>query len=88
MSFVSLPVYTWNASLNYSKTELENFQDGNLLFSFENAIRGGASNCVEEDNIGSVGAIKVFNIDFNNPYGVEKSQHLPHSGKKSDDTVS
>ena len=52
--FVSVPGYTRDAGVKYTKIELEFMQEADLLLIFENAIRGGKSGCIGKRYVVSV----------------------------------
>ena len=46
LSSVSLPDYTWDTGLKFTKVNLEKIQDAEVFLIFENAVGGGISGCM------------------------------------------
>ena len=75
---VSLPSYTWQGGLNYTRTNLQTFQDKLLILLLENIIRGGISYVMGVRFVESDENKKKFIIDADNFYGHSISQSWPH----------
>ena len=86
--WVTLPVFTWNASSNYTKDGLENNKEAELLLIFENVIESGTSERIGKRFVVSVNDTEILALDSINFYRLGKSQTLPDAAKNFDNTVS
>ncbi|CAH1101740.1 unnamed protein product [Psylliodes chrysocephalus] len=88
--YYTVPVYTWDCMLKYTKCALETIQDVDMLLFFEGGIRGGISQCCnwygEANNkyMSDFNSTKSMYFDVNNLYGWAMSQ--PYGGFEWVDT--
>ena len=75
---VSLPGYTWQCGLKYTGINLQTLQDKEMIFLFENNLRGGISSVMGERYVRSEENKKILYVDANNLYGHSMSQPLPY----------
>ena len=80
---VSLPGYTWQCGLKYTRINLQTLQDKDLILKLENNIRGGISSVMGDRYVKSNGNKKILHIDANNLYG----HSLPYNEIKFDQNV-
>lgn len=88
--YYTLPGYTWDAMLKYTKVELELLTDVDMIMFIERGIRGGLSQCTlrfakgNNPHLSDYDANKpesyLFYCDQNNQYGWGMSQPLPYEG--------
>ena len=84
---VSLPGYTWQCGLKYTRINLQTLQDKDMILLLENDIRGGISSIMGDRYIKSDDNKKILYIDANNLYGHSMSQYLPYDEIKFDNEV-
>ena len=75
---VSLPGYTLLCGLKYTGINLQTLQDKDMIWLFENNIRGGISSVMGNRYMKSDDNKKILYIDANNLYGHSMSQYLPY----------
>ena len=75
---VSLPGYTYQCALRYTKIKLQTLQDKDLILLIENNIRGGISSVMGDRYVKSDENKKIQYIDATNLYGFSMSQFLPY----------
>ncbi|KAJ8937652.1 hypothetical protein NQ318_002166, partial [Aromia moschata] len=90
--YYTIPGYTWDCMLKYTKCKLETIQDVDILMFFERGIRGGVSQCCNRFSEANNKYMKEYNSnkpstyilysDVNNLYGWSMSQYLPYGGFK------
>lgn len=88
--YYTLPGYTWDCMMKYTKCELETIQDCDILMFLEQGIRGGISMCSNRYSCANNKYMKDYNsqmvskfimyFDANNLYGYGMSQCLPYGG--------
>ena len=76
--FVSLPGYTWECGLKYTKIKLQTLQDKDMILLLENGIRGGISGVMGDRYVKSDKNKKILYGDVTNLYGFAMSQCLPY----------
>ncbi|XP_023312202.1 uncharacterized protein LOC111692425 [Anoplophora glabripennis] len=89
-NYYTLPGYTWDCMLKYTKIELDYLKDVDMLLFMDRGIRGGVSQCcnryAEANNkfMSSYDYSKpskyLMYFDVNNLYGWAMSQYLPYGG--------
>ena len=84
---VSLPGYTWQCGLKYTRINLQTLQDKDMILLLENNIRGGVSSIMGDRYIKSDENKKILYIDANNLYGHSMSQYLPYDEIKFDSNI-
>lgn len=95
--YFTLPGYTWDAMLKYTKQELELLTDVDMFLFVERGIRGGLSQVcgkrrahVNNKYLSNYDRTKPENylmyFDVNNQYGWAMSQCLPYGGFQWTDT--
>ena len=84
---VSLPGYTWQCGLKYTRINLQTLQDKGMILLLENNIRGGISSVMGDRYIKSDDNKKILYIDANNLYGHSMSEPLPYDEIKFDKNV-
>ena len=77
---VSLPGYTWQCGLKYTRINLLTIQDKDLILKLENNIRGGISSVMGDRYVKSDENKKILYIDAKNLYGHSMSKPLPYDG--------
>ncbi|XP_065204586.1 uncharacterized protein LOC135834592 [Planococcus citri] len=89
--YYTTPGFAWDCMLKTTKQKLELITDVNMLYMFENAKRGGISQCsnrYEKANHKYMGekfdknkeSTFIQYLDANNLYGWAMSKHLPYGG--------
>ena len=78
---VSLPGYTWECGLKYTKIKLQTLQDKDMVLLLENGIRGGISGVMGDRYVES-DKKKILYGDANNIYGLAMRQWLPYDDSK------
>ncbi|CAH0549897.1 unnamed protein product [Brassicogethes aeneus] len=89
--YYTLPGFTWDAMLKYTKQELELLTDLDMFLFVEKGIRGGLSQVCSKRKakannkyVGNYDPSKphtfLMYFDINNQYGWAMSQHLPYGG--------
>ena len=73
---VSLPGYTWQCGLKYTRINLQTLQDKDMILLLENNIRGGISSVMGDRYVKSSDTKKIFYIDADNLYAHSMSQLL------------
>ena len=84
---VSLPGYTWQCGLRYTRINLQTLQDKDMILLLENNIRGGISSVMGDRYKKSDDNKKILYVDANNLYGHSMSQYLPYDEIKIDNTL-
>ncbi|CAH1107447.1 unnamed protein product [Psylliodes chrysocephalus] len=94
--YYTVPGYTWDCMLKYTKCALETIQDVDMLLFFEGGIRGGISQCCNRYGEANNKYMSDFDstkpskylmyFDVNNLYGWAMSQPLPYGGFEWVDT--
>ena len=84
---VSLPGYTWECGLKYTRITLQTLQDEDMLLLLENNIREGISSVMGDRYVTSEENKKSLYIDAINLYGWAMSQYLPYNDIKFDGDV-
>ena len=84
---LSLPGYTWQCGLNYTRRKLQTLQDKDMILLFENNIRGGISSVMGDRYVKSDKSKKILYADASNLYGHSMSQPLPYDEIKFDQNV-
>ncbi|XP_071054718.1 uncharacterized protein [Onthophagus taurus] len=90
--YYTLPGYTWDCMLKYTRVKLELLTDIDMAMFIERGIRGGLSQCSKRyasannkylPNYKSAEPSKfIIYDDINNQYGWAMSQYLPYGGFK------
>jgi len=90
--YYTIPGYTWDAMLKYTKRSLELLTDIDMLLFVERGIRGGLSQCTNRyskannkyttDYDSNQDSTYLMYYDVNNQYGWAMSQYLPFGGFK------
>ena len=85
--YIGLPSYTWDAGLKFTKVELENISDLDMVMMFEKCKRGGisvisgkyckANNKYLPDHNSNEKSCYVLQLDRNNLYGHSMMEKLP-----------
>ena len=75
---VSLPGYTYQCALKYTKFKLQTLQDKDLILLIENNIRGGISSVMSDRYVKSDENNKILYADATNLFGYSMSQFLPY----------
>ncbi|KAJ8915413.1 hypothetical protein NQ315_008302 [Exocentrus adspersus] len=88
--YYTLPGYTWDCALKYTKVELDYLKDVDMLLFMDRGIRGGVSQCsnryAEANNkfMPTYDCTQPSNylmyFDVNNLYGWAMCQYLPYGG--------
>lgn len=88
--YYTLPSYTFDCMLKYTKCELETIQDVDLLLFIERGIRGGISQCCNRYAKANNKYLRAYNpnipsktliyVDINNMYGWAMCEPLPYGG--------
>ena len=84
---VCLPGYTWLCGMKYTDIKLQILQGKDLIFTFDNNIRGGVSSVMGDRYVKSDENEKIMYIDAINLYGWAMSEYLPYDEKKFDRIV-
>ena len=84
---VSLPGYTWQCGLKYTRINLQTLQDKEKILLLQNNIRGGISSVMGDRYIKSDENKKILYVDANNLYGHSMSQPLPYDEIKFDKNI-
>lgn len=90
--YYTLPGFSWDCMMKYTKCSLETIQDVDILLFFERGIRGGISQCSNRYAEANNKYLPNFNpseptkyliyFDINNMYGKSMTNHLPTGGFK------
>ena len=85
--FISLPQFSWNAALKFTKVKIDLFTDPDMYLFIENSVRGGlcqqsvkhvrANNSACPDYNPSEPESHILYVCANNLYGFAMSQKLP-----------
>ena len=75
---VSLPGYTWECGLKYTRINLQTLQDKVLILTLKSKKRGGISSVMGDRYVKSDEIKKILYIDVNTLYGQSTSQPLPY----------
>ena len=75
---VSLPVYTWQCGLKYTRINLQTLQDKDMMLLLEIIIRGSISSVMGDRYIQSDENKKILYINANNLYGHSMSEPLAY----------
>jgi hypothetical protein len=88
--YYTLPGYTWDAMLKYTKVNLELLTEIDMLMFVERGIRGGLSQCSHRHAKANNKYMSNYNpnqpsnylmyFDIINQYGWAMNQHLPYGG--------
>ena len=84
---VSLPGYTWQCGLKYTRINLQTLQDTDLILLIENNLRGGISSVIGDRYVKSDENKKILYKDANNLYGHSMNQTLPYDEIKFNQNV-
>ena len=84
---VSLPGYTWEGGLKYTRIKLQTLQDKDMISLLENNIRGGISSVMGDRYVKSEENKKILYIEANNLYRWAMCQYLPYDDIKIDGDV-
>ena len=84
---VSLPGYTWQCGLKYTRINLQTLQDKGMILLIENNIRGGVSSFMGDRYVISDDIKKILFADAYYFYGHSRSQSLPYDEIKFDRNV-
>ena len=84
---VSLPGYTWQCGLKYTRINIQTLQDKDMILLLENNIRGGISSVMCDRYIKSDDSKNILYIDANNLYGHSMSQPLPFDELKFENNI-
>ena len=84
---VSLPGYTWQCGLKYTRTNLQTLQDKDMILLIENNIRGGISSVMGDRYVQSDNNKKILYLDAVNLYGWAMSEYLPYDEIKFEQNV-
>ena len=84
---VSLPGYTWQCGLKYTRINLQTLQDKDMILLIGNNIRGGISSVMGDRYTKSDENKKILYADANNLYSHSGSQPLPFDEIKLDKNV-
>ena len=84
---VSLPAYTWECGLKYTRITLQTLPDEDMILLLENSIREGISSVMGDRYVTSEEFEKTLYIDANFLYGWAMSQYLPYNDIKFDGDV-
>ncbi len=90
--YYTLPGYTWDCMLKYTKCELELLKDVDQILFVESGLRGGISMCSNRYSEANNKYMSTYNpmelskflmyLDANNLYGWAMSQYLPYGNFK------
>ena len=75
---VSLPGYTWQCGLKYTRINLQTLQDKDMILMIENNLRGSISSVVGERYVKSADTKNILYQDCTDLYGYSMSQSLPY----------
>ncbi|KAJ8914260.1 hypothetical protein NQ315_003625 [Exocentrus adspersus] len=88
--YYTLPGYTWDCALKYTKVELDYLKDVDVLLFMDRGIRGGVSQCSNRYGEANNKFMPTYDctqpanylmyFDVNNLYGWAMCQYLPYSG--------
>lgn len=94
--YYTVPGYTWDCMLKFTKCELELLDDIDIIMFIEKALRGGISQCSNRYSQANNKYMKNYDpsqpsqyilyLDINNLYGYGMIQPLPYGGFKWADT--
>ena len=84
---VSLPGYTWQCGLKYTRINVETLQVKNEILFLENNIGSGISAVMADRYIKSDEIKKILYRDANNLYGLAMSEYLPYDEIEFDRNV-
>ena len=84
---VSLPGYTWQFVLKYTKIRLQTLRDKDMVQLLEINIKGGKTSVMGDRYVISDYKKKFLYIDPNSLYGHSMSQHLTYHETKFDRNV-
>ena len=75
---VSLPGYTWQCGLKYTRINLQTLQDKHMILMIENNLRGSISSVVGGRYVKSADTKNILYQDCTDLYGYSMSQSLPY----------
>ncbi|KAJ8909678.1 hypothetical protein NQ315_011382 [Exocentrus adspersus] len=88
--YYTLPGYTWDCALKYTKVELDYLKDVDMLLFMDRGIRGGVSQCSNRYAEANNKFMPTYDctqpskylmyFDVNNLYGWAMCQYLPYGG--------
>ncbi|XP_074042580.1 uncharacterized protein [Leptinotarsa decemlineata] len=88
--YYTMPGYTWDAMLKYTKCKLQILKDIDMIMFVEKGIRGGISVCSNRYSEANNKYMEAYNpekpskyllyLDVNNLYGWAMSEFLPYDG--------
>ncbi|KAJ8911385.1 hypothetical protein NQ315_013520 [Exocentrus adspersus] len=88
--YYTLPGYTWDCALKYTKVELDYLKDVDMLLFMDRGIRGGVSQCSNRYAEANNKLMPTYDctqpskylmyFDVNNLYGWAMCQYLPYGG--------
>ena len=84
---VSLPGYTWQCGLKYTRINLQTLQDKDMILLLEKIIRGGIISVMGDRYVKSDDDKKILYVDATNLYGWAMSEYLPCDEIKYDNNV-
>ena len=84
---VSLPGYTWQCGMKYTKNKLQTLREEDLILTLENNVRGGISSVMGDRYVKSHEDKNILYVDANNLYGWAKCEYLPYDEINFDKNV-
>ena len=84
---VSLPAYTWQCGLKFTRLNIQTLRDKDMILLLENNIRGGISSVMGNRYVKSDENKKMLYMDANNLYGWAMSEYLLYDEIKFDNNV-